>query len=226
MGETVVLGTATMSQKPRDLDFLPLVCDFEERKYAIGKIPGGFIKRGGRPSERATLTSRLIDRPIRPLFPKGMRHDLQVVAMAFSVDKECPPDVLGICAAGAALAVSDIPFDGPIAGVRVGHIDGEFVLFPSNEDLKESKIDLIGWPEGRLIMAYNNTTNLDWHERSPLSLAASPDEGLTWENIVEIAPAGGVKCQPAMCRGDDGLLHVIYMHRHTAVEHVVVELDV
>ncbi len=143
MGETVVLGTATMSQKPRDLDFLPLVCDFEERKYAIGKIPGGFIKRGGRPSERATLTSRLIDRPIRPLFPKGMRHDLQVVAMAFSVDKECPPDVLGICAAGAALAVSDIPFDGPIAGVRVGHIDGEFVLFPSNEDLKESKIDLI-----------------------------------------------------------------------------------
>ena len=143
MGETVVLGTATMSQKPRDLDFLPLVCDFEERKYSIGKIPGGFIKRGGRPSERATLTSRLIDRPIRPLFPKGMRHDLQVVAMAFSVDKECPPDVLGICAAGAALAVSDIPFDGPIAGVRVGHIDGEFVLCPSNEQLKESKIDLI-----------------------------------------------------------------------------------
>ncbi|MCH7904513.1 MAG: polyribonucleotide nucleotidyltransferase [Armatimonadetes bacterium] len=143
MGQTVVLGTATMSKNPRDLDFLPLVCDFEERKYSIGKIPGGFVKRGGRPSEKAILTSRLIDRPIRPLFPKGLRHDLQIVTMAFSVDKDVPPDVLAICAAGAALAVSDLPFDGPIAGVRVGHIDGEFVLFPSNEELKESKLDLI-----------------------------------------------------------------------------------
>ena len=92
MGETVVLGTATMSKTAREgIDFLPLVCDFEERKYSIGKIPGGFVKRGGRPSEKSILTSRLIDRPIRPLFPKGMRNDVQVVTMAFSVDKECPP---------------------------------------------------------------------------------------------------------------------------------------
>ena len=144
MGETVILGTATMSKNPREgLDFLPLVCDFEERKYAVGKIPGGFIKRGGRPSDKAVLISRLIDRPIRPLFPKGCRNDLQVITMAFSVDKNCPPDVLAICAAGAALTVSDIPFKGPVAGVRVGHINGEFVLFPSNEELKDSALDLV-----------------------------------------------------------------------------------
>lgn len=144
MDETVVLGTATMSRNPRaGIDFLPLTCDFEERKYAIGKIPGGFIKRGGRPSDKAVLISRLIDRPIRPLFPKGCRNDLQVITMAFSVDKNCPPDVLAVCAAGAALSVSDIPFNGPVAGVRVGHVDGEFVLFPSNEQLKTSKLDLV-----------------------------------------------------------------------------------
>ena len=144
MGKTVLLGTATMSKTAREgIDFLPLVCDFEERKYSVGKIPGGFVKRGGRPSEKAVLTSRLIDRPLRPLFPKGLRHDIQVITMGFSVDKDVPPDVLAINAAGAALAVSDIPFDGPVAGVRVGHIDGEFVLFPSNEELKESKLDLV-----------------------------------------------------------------------------------
>ncbi|MCU0316587.1 MAG: polyribonucleotide nucleotidyltransferase [Fimbriimonadaceae bacterium] len=144
MGETVVLGTATMSKTAREgIDFLPLVCDFEERKYAIGKIPGGFIKRGGRPSDKAVLVSRLIDRPIRPLFPKGMRNDVQVITMAFSVDKQVPPDVMAVNAAGAALAVSDVPFSGPIACVRVGRINGEFILFPSNEELKSSDLDLI-----------------------------------------------------------------------------------
>jgi polyribonucleotide nucleotidyltransferase len=144
MGETVVLGVATMSESPREgIDFLPLTCDYEERKYSVGKIPGGFIKRGGRPSEKAVLTSRLIDRPIRPLFPKGLRNDVQVVAMPFAVDQECPPDVLAICAAGAALTLSDIPFKGPVAGVRVGRIDGEFILFPSIEQINESDLDLV-----------------------------------------------------------------------------------
>ncbi|MCW5937205.1 MAG: polyribonucleotide nucleotidyltransferase [Fimbriimonadaceae bacterium] len=144
MGQTVVLGAATMSKEAREgIDFLPLVCDFEERKYAIGKIPGGFMKRGGRPSDKAVLTSRLIDRPLRPLFPKGMKNDVQVITMAFSVDKQVPPDVLAINAAGAALAVSDIPFNGPIGAARVGYIDGEFVLFPSNEELESSELDLI-----------------------------------------------------------------------------------
>ncbi|MFI5260851.1 MAG: polyribonucleotide nucleotidyltransferase, partial [Candidatus Paceibacteria bacterium] len=144
MGETVILGVATMSENPREgIDFLPLTCDYEERKYSVGKIPGGFMKRGGRPSERATLTSRLMDRPIRPLFPKGLRNDLQVIAMPFAVDQECPPDVLAIVAAGAALAVSDIPATQIVAGVRIGRIDGKFILFPSVEEARNGDLDLV-----------------------------------------------------------------------------------
>jgi len=144
MGETVVLGVATMSENPRPgIDFLPLTCDYEERKYAVGKIPGGFMKRGGRPSEKAILTSRLMDRPLRPLFPKGLRNDVQVMAMPFAVDHDHPSDVLAICAAGAALTVSDIPFAGPVAGVRVGRIDGEFILFPTLEQIAASDLDLV-----------------------------------------------------------------------------------
>ncbi len=143
MGETVILGVATMSENARDLDFLPLVCDYEERKYSVGKIPGGFMKRGGRPSEKAVLTSRLMDRPIRPLFPKGLRNDIQVISMPFAVDQECPPDVLAINAAGAALAVSDLPASAVVAGVRVGRIDGEFILFPSIQQIKDSDLDLV-----------------------------------------------------------------------------------
>lgn len=144
MGETVVLGVATMSENAREgIDFLPLVCDYEERKYAVGKIPGGFIKRGGRPSEKATLTSRLMDRPLRPLFPKGLRNDVQVIALPFAVDQACPPDVLAINAAGAALAVSDIPFKASTAGVRVGRIDGKFILFPSIAEINASDLDLV-----------------------------------------------------------------------------------
>jgi polyribonucleotide nucleotidyltransferase len=144
MGETVVLGTSTMSENAREgIDFLPLVCDYEERKYAVGKIPGGFMKRGGRPSEKAILTSRLIDRPLRPLFPKGLRNDVQIITVPFAVDQSNPPDVLAICAAGAALAVSDIPFKYPVAGVRVSRVDGELVLFPSVEQIKNSDLDLV-----------------------------------------------------------------------------------
>ena len=145
MGETVVLGTATMSAEPRQgLDFFPLTCDYEERKYSVGKIPGGFMKRGGRPSEKAVLTSRLIDRPMRPLFPKGMRNDVQCVAMPFAVDQSYPPDVLGIIAVSAALSLSDIPWKGPVGAVRVGRVNGEFVLFPTVEQIeKESDLDLV-----------------------------------------------------------------------------------
>ena len=144
MGETIVLGVATMSENPKDgIDFLPLTCDYEERKYAVGKIPGGFMKRGGRPSEKAILVSRLMDRPIRPLFPKGLRNDVSVIAMPFAVEQDCPPDVLAVCAAGAALAVSDIPFKSPIACVRVGRIDGEFILFPTGDQIKVSDLDLV-----------------------------------------------------------------------------------
>ncbi|RYG23807.1 polyribonucleotide nucleotidyltransferase [bacterium] len=144
MGETVVLATATMSENAREgIDFLPLVCDYEERKYAVGKIPGGFVKSGGRPSEKAVLTSRLMDRPLRPLFPKGLRNDVQVIALPFAYDQDAPADVLAITAAGAALAVSDIPFKYPVAGVRVGRINGEFILFPTNAEIKEGDLDLV-----------------------------------------------------------------------------------
>lgn len=144
MGETVILGVATMSENAREgIDFLPLVCDYEERKYSVGKIPGGFMKRGGRPSEKATLVSRLMDRPIRPLFPKGLRNDIQVVSMPFAVDQDHPSDALAICAAGAALAVSDIPFNGPIAGVRIGRIDGKLIIFPSQAEIAVSELDLV-----------------------------------------------------------------------------------
>ncbi len=125
--QNVVLCAVTASAKPREgIDWFPLTCDFEEKMYAAGKIPGGFIKREGRPTEHAVLSSRQIDRPIRPLFPDGFRNDVQVVATVLSIDPELDADVLGVCAAGAALALSDIPFEKTVAAVRVGRDeDGE-----------------------------------------------------------------------------------------------------
>ena len=143
-GETVVLVTATCNDKPKTgVTFFPLTVDYEEKMYAAGKIPGGWIKREGRPPERTTLTSRLIDRPIRPLFPEGFRNDTHVVGMCFSVDGENDPDVLALCGAGAALSISPIPFDGPVAGVRVGYVDGEFVINPTQSELEKSQINLV-----------------------------------------------------------------------------------
>jgi polyribonucleotide nucleotidyltransferase len=144
MGDTIVLGTATMAATAREgLDFFPLTCDYEERKYSVGKIPGGFIKRGGRPSEKAVLTSRLIDRPCRPLFPYGMRNETQVIATTLSVEHDNLPDVLAVVAASTALTVSDIPWNGPIGCVRVGRKDGAFVVNPTLEELDASDLDLI-----------------------------------------------------------------------------------
>ena len=145
-GDTMILATATMAKEPKtNLDFFPLTCDYEERKYAVGKIPGGFIKRGGRPGEKATLVSRLIDRPLRPLFPKGMRNETQVIVMPLSYQPEFPPDVLAVTAASAALAVSNIPFAEPIGCVRValGEEEGTFILNPSLEAQGMNKLDLI-----------------------------------------------------------------------------------
>lgn len=143
-GETIVLATATMSPKPReDMNFFPLICDYEERKYAVGKIPGGFVKRGGRPSEKAILTSRLIDRPIRPLFPAGMRNDVQVIAMPLSMEPDVPADVLAVVATSAALAISDIPWNGPIGCVRVCRVGGDYVVNPSLEQTKQADVELV-----------------------------------------------------------------------------------
>ena len=143
-GDTCVLAAATASNSPREgADFFPLTVDYEERMYAAGKIPGGFIKREGRPSEKATLSARLIDRPIRPLFPDGFRNDIHVVCTILSVDPEVDADVVALTGAGAALAVSDIPFDHPVAGVRVGIVDGRYVINPTRTELESSTLDMI-----------------------------------------------------------------------------------
>ncbi len=141
-GESAVLVTATASKEAKAVDFFPLTVNYEERLYAVGKIPGGFIKREGRPSEHATLSSRLIDRPIRPLFPDGFRNEVQVVAMVMSVDQDCSPEMAAMLGASVSLSISDIPFSGPIAGVVVGLVDGEFVINPTVEQAERSEMHL------------------------------------------------------------------------------------
>ncbi|MHB1133875.1 MAG: polyribonucleotide nucleotidyltransferase [Chloroflexota bacterium] len=143
-GDSIVLATATMSKQPREgVDFFPLTVDFEERLYAAGKIPGGFTRREGRPTESAILTMRVTDRSLRPLFPKGFRNDVQVAVTALSADQQNPIDVLCIIGASAALGVSNIPFEGPIAAVRVGFVDGAYVLNPTTAQMADSELDLI-----------------------------------------------------------------------------------
>ena len=143
-GDTVVNVTACASDSPReDIDFFPLSCDYEERMYAAGKIPGGYIKREGRPSEKAILSSRLIDRPIRPLFPKGYHNDVQVVATVMSVDPDCSPEVVAMIGSSVALSISDIPFEGPTASVLVGRVEGNFVINPSKEQRDQSDMHMV-----------------------------------------------------------------------------------
>ncbi|MTI60705.1 MAG: polyribonucleotide nucleotidyltransferase [Firmicutes bacterium] len=141
-GDTVVLVTATMSEPREGISFFPLMINYEERVYAIGKIPGSITRREGRPRDVATLAARLIDRPLRPLFPKGFRHDVQVVATVLSVDNDCEPDIIAMNGASAALMLSDIPFSGPLAGVKVGLVDGELIINPDEEERANSDLDL------------------------------------------------------------------------------------
>ncbi|MCE5037921.1 polyribonucleotide nucleotidyltransferase [Staphylococcus auricularis] len=141
-GDTVVLSTAVASKEPREGDFFPLTVNYEEKMYAAGKIPGGFKKREGRPSDEATLTARLIDRPIRPLFPKGYKHDVQIMNTVLSADPDCSPEMAAMIGSSMALSVSDIPFQGPIAGVNVGLVDGKYVINPTVEQKEVSRLDL------------------------------------------------------------------------------------
>ncbi|WP_342546525.1 polyribonucleotide nucleotidyltransferase [Paenibacillus sp. FSL P2-0089] len=142
-GDTSVLCTVTASSEPKDLDFFPLTVNYEERLYAVGKIPGGFIKREGRPSEKAILSSRLTDRPIRPLFPEGFRNDVQVLNLVMSVDQDCAPDIAAMIGTSAALSISDVPFNGPIGGVAVGRINGEFIINPDQAQQAISDIYVV-----------------------------------------------------------------------------------
>src|SRR5262245_56392629 len=144
MGESVVLVTACASPSAREgIDFLPLTVDYKEYTYASGRIPGGFFKREGKPSEKEVLTSRVIDRPIRPLFPSGWRNETQIIALVLSADANYDPDVLAITGASAALALSSIPFQKTIAGVRVGKVDGKNIINPTYEQRKKSSLDLV-----------------------------------------------------------------------------------
>src|SRR5919205_4248609 len=143
-GDTTVLATVVAAKEPRPgVDFLPLAVDYQEKFYAAGRIPGGYFKREGRPTEKETLVSRLIDRPIRPLFVEGFRNETQVIATVLSYDLENDSDIVAMVAASAALTLSGIPFRGPIGGARVGVINGEYVLNPTIEQMKSSDLDLV-----------------------------------------------------------------------------------
>src|SRR3990167_4977401 len=143
-GDTVLLVTAVKSDEPRkDIDFFPLLCDFEERFTSIGRIPGSFNRRENKPPDKSTLTARLMDRPLRPLFPENYYNDVQVVATALSIDQVNPPDVLAVLGASFALTISDIPFNGPIAAIRVGLVHNKFVANPTFEDLEKSELDIV-----------------------------------------------------------------------------------
>jgi len=140
-GDTVVHVAATAAAKPRDgIDFFPLSVDFEEKLYSVGKIPGSYLKREGRPSDKAILVSRVIDRPIRPLFPKDMRNDVSIVCTVMSVDNDCMPEIAAMVGTSIALSISDIPWNGPISGVSVGYVDGEYVINPTAEQRAVSKM--------------------------------------------------------------------------------------
>src|SRR5207248_9407485 len=143
-GDSVVLVTACRSANAREgIDFLPLTVDYREYTYASGRIPGGFFKREGKPAEKEVLTSRVIDRPIRPLFPSGWRYESQIIALVLSADQENDTDVLALTGASAALALSDIPLEKTIAGVRVGLLDGEYLVNPTFDQRKQSQLDLV-----------------------------------------------------------------------------------
>ena len=145
LGETIVLVTAVMSSRPRaeDIDFLPLTVDYEERLYSVGKIPGSFFRREGRPGQDGILASRLTDRSIRPLFPKGLHNDVQITLTVLSSDLENPPEILGMIGASAALSISQIPFDGPVASCRIAYLDGQYIIHPTYEQSSESTLSMV-----------------------------------------------------------------------------------
>ncbi|MFY9271082.1 MAG: polyribonucleotide nucleotidyltransferase, partial [Candidatus Manganitrophaceae bacterium] len=142
-GESMVLATAVASKEAKNVDFLPLTVDYQERAYAAGRIPGGFFKREGRPSEKEVLTSRLIDRPMRPLFPDNWFYETQIITSVLSSDLSASTEILGMAGASAAVSISDIPFSGPIGAIRVGRIDGKLVAMPSLEELEKSDMNIV-----------------------------------------------------------------------------------
>ena len=162
-GETVVMVNVTASAKPREgVDFFPLAVDYEEKLYAVGKIPGGYLKREGRPSEKAILNSRVVDRPMRPLFPKDMRNDVAIVMTVLAVDPETQPEIIAMIGASIAVSISDIPWNGPIGGISVGLVDGEIVLMPDAEQRAKSDLQLtVASSEKKVVMIEAGANEVD-----------------------------------------------------------------
>ncbi|HCF83199.1 MAG TPA: polyribonucleotide nucleotidyltransferase, partial [Ruminococcaceae bacterium] len=162
-GETVVMVNVTASPKPREgVDFFPLSVDYEEKLYSVGKIPGGFLKREGRPSEKAILTSRVVDRPMRPLFPKDMRNDVAITMTVLAVDPDCSPEIMGMIGASIAVSISDVPWNGPIGGISVGLVDGEIVLMPNAEQRAKSDLNLtVASSEKKVVMIEAGANEVD-----------------------------------------------------------------
>ncbi len=191
-GDTVTMVTATQSKKPREgIDFFPLSCDYEEKLYSVGKIPGGFIKREGRPSEKAILTSRLIDRPIRPLFPEGFRNDVQVVATVLSVDQDNSPEIAAMIGSSISLSISDIPFNGPTASVMVGLVDGELIINPDSAQRDISDLNLVVSGTKDAVMMVEAGANLLAEETILKAILKAHDE---IKNICDFIETMVVEC--------------------------------
>ena len=207
-GDSMVLVTATMDKPREGIDFFPLTVDFEERLYARGRIPGGYPRREGRPSTEAILTNRLTDRPLRPLFPKGFRNDVQIVATALSADQENPLDILVINGASAALTISDIPFGGPIGASRVGYVDGDFVINPTYEELDRSSLDLVvaGTSEGVLMMEAGASELSDDLMLEGIQLGQSANQEMIALQLEIAQTAGRPKADFEPASMPDGLL--------------------
>ena len=205
VGDVVVHVAATAAKQPlQGVDFMPLTVHYQEKTYAAGRFLGGFLKREGRPSEKETLTSRLIDRPIRPLFPKGYFHETQVIATVISADEDTNPDIIAINGVSAALAISDIPFAEPIAASRVGLIDGEFVLNPTYEQLEASKLDLIvAGTRDAVLMVESEAKELS--EEQMLDAVIFGQEGYqpVLDAIEELARVAGKEKQVVELAGND-----------------------
>ena len=196
LDDTVVLVTCVGAKQPKPgQDFFPLTVDYQEKTYAAGKIPGGFFKREGRPSEKETLTSRLIDRPLRPLFPDGFYNEVQVIATVMSVDPEVDPDIPAMIGASAAVSLSGIPFDGPIGAARVGYIDGQYVLNPTKTKLETSQLNLVvAGTEAAVLMVESEANELSEEVMLGAVVFGHQQQQAVIELIHELVDEGGKPC--------------------------------
>ncbi|HAM46519.1 MAG TPA: polyribonucleotide nucleotidyltransferase, partial [Alphaproteobacteria bacterium] len=209
--ETTVMATVVAAKQPRaGIDFFPLTVDYVERTYAAGKIPGGFFKREGRPSEKETLTCRLIDRPIRPLFVDGFRNETQVICTVLSHDLENDPDIIAMIAASAALTISGIPFMGPIGGCRVGYKDGEYILNPHIDTVKESELDLVvAGTRGAVLMVESEAKELSEDIMLGAVMFGHQQMQPVIDAIIDLAEACAKEPWELTPKEDDGLGHKV-----------------